>query len=452
MSGSKGLASKLQNLLPSPFTIAIVLTMMAMVLAMLNSSKEASFSDYFPKLVGDWSTGLWQPNQLVFAFQMMLMLVLGHVLALSKPIGKFIALITKRFCTSTAKAAAIVTLLTMLMAFFNWGLGLVFGAVFARKVAEFSEQEGKPINFPLIAAAGYSGLMVWHGGLSGSALVKVAEEGHLSKMMGEDLAAIPLSQTVFSSMNISASLAILILAPLLMYFIGLKKPGDLIKLPKSSAVTSNIRINGAEKLDHLKIVGLVIGLLIILVQVFQAMKNENTSTLGFITPNWINAFLFGLALVFHGKIAHFLSSVKTAIGGASGILIQFPLYFGIASLMSSGGLIEAFSSSLSEASASQFSILTFVSAGIVNVFVPSGGGQWVVQGPIIVEGCTQLGIPLSKGILALAYGDQLTNMLQPFWALPLLGITGLKVKNIIPYTLTLMLLGAIIFLCAIVIF
>ncbi|MGB1031382.1 MAG: TIGR00366 family protein, partial [Flavobacteriales bacterium] len=184
MSRSKGLANKLQNLLPSPFTIAIVLTIMAMVLAMLNSSKEASFSEYFPKLVGDWSTGLWQSNQLVFAFQMMLMLVLGHVLALSNPIEKFIALITKHFCTSTAKAAAIVTLLTMLMAFFNWGLGLVFGAVFARKVAEFSEQEGRPINFPLIAAAGYSGLMVWHGGLSGSALVKVAEEGHLSKMMG----------------------------------------------------------------------------------------------------------------------------------------------------------------------------------------------------------------------------------------------------------------------------
>ncbi|MGB0423888.1 MAG: TIGR00366 family protein, partial [Flavobacteriales bacterium] len=243
-----------------------------------------------------------------------------------------------------------------------------------------------------------------------------------------------------------------IFAPLLMYFIGLKKPGELIELPKSSIVTSNIKVSGAEKLDHLKIMGWVIGLLVILVQVAQAVKNKNAAALGFITPNWINAFLFGLALIFHGKIANFLSSVKTAIGGASGILIQFPLYFGIAALMSSGGLIDAFSSLLSDASASQFSILTFLSAGFVNVFVPSGGGQWVVQGPIIVEGCTQLGIPLSKGILALAYGDQLTNMLQPFWALPLLGITGLKVKNIIPYTLTLMLLGTIIFLGAIVIF
>ena len=93
-----------------------------------------------------------------------------------------------------------------------------------------------------------------------------------------------------------------------------------------------------------------------------------------------------------------------------------------------------------------FPIFTFISAGIINIFVPSGGGQWAVQGPIIVDAATQLGVSIPKSVMALAYGDQLTNMLQPFWALPLLGITGLKAKEILPYTLILLLAGTVIFI------
>ena len=92
-----------------------------------------------------------------------------------------------------------------------------------------------------------------------------------------------------------------------------------------------------------------------------------------------------------------------------------------------------------------FPIFTFISAGIINIFVPSGGGQWAVQGPIIIEAATQLGINIPKSVMALAYGDQITNMLQPFWALPLLAVTGLKAKEILPYTLILLLAGIIIF-------
>ena len=82
-----------------------------------------------------------------------------------------------------------------------------------------------------------------------------------------------------------------------------------------------------------------------------------------------------------------------------------------------------------------FPVFTFLSAGIVNIFVPSGGGQWAVQGPIIIEAANQLALSIPKSVMALAYGDQITNMLQPFWALPLLGITGLKASEILPYKL-----------------
>ena len=176
-------------------------------------------------------------------------------------------------------------------------------------------------------------------------------------------------------------------------------------------------------------------------------------SLSFITPNFINLFLLGLAIVLHKNFNQFLNGVSKAINGSSGILIQFPLYFGIMGLMKYSGMVTIFSDFFVQISNSTtFPIFTFISAGIVNIFVPSGGGQWAVQGPIIIEAASQLGVPYWKAIMALAYGDQTTNMLQPFWALPLLGITELKAKEILPYTLILMIAGSAIFITGLLVF
>ena len=148
-----------------------------------------------------------------------------------------------------------------------------------------------------------------------------------------------------------------------------------------------------------------------------------------------------------------MKGVDKAISGASGILIQFPLYFGIMGIMNHSGMVQIMSDFfVSISNETTFPLFTFISAGIVNIFVPSGGGQWAMQGPIIIEAASNLGVSFNKTIMALAYGDQLTNMLQPFWALPLLGITGLKAKEILPYTLYLFLMGMVIFIGGLLIF
>ena len=149
----------------------------------------------------------------------------------------------------------------------------------------------------------------------------------------------------------------------------------------------------------------------------------------------------------------FLEAAGAAISGATGILLQFPLYFGILGLMVGSGLIGQLSDAfVAFSSPDSFPIFSFFSAGLVNVFVPSGGGQWAVQGPIIIASAQELGVSYPKAIMALSYGDQLTNMIQPFWALPLLGITGLKAKDILPYTLLLFLAGGAIFLLGLALF
>jgi short-chain fatty acids transporter len=175
--------------------------------------------------------------------------------------------------------------------------------------------------------------------------------------------------------------------------------------------------------------------------------------LGFITPNFINLVLLGLAVGFHLRLSSFLKALDAAIGGCAAILIQFPLYFGIMEVMRQSGLMHEMANAFQAISNQDtFPVFTYLSAGITNMMVPSGGGQWVVQGPVILEGAMQQGVPVHKAIMALAYGDQITNMLQPFWALPLLGITGLRAKEILPYTLLIMLAGGLIYGVVLVVF
>jgi len=211
------------------------------------------------------------------------------------------------------------------------------------------------------------------------------------------------------------------------------------------------RVEGAERLDHARWMAWLVGGLFLVVAIFRIV--EAGGLFKAISLNFINFMLFTLGLLFHGSIYRFSQAAQKAIGGSAGIMLQFPLYAGIMGIMKYSGLINIFSNFFVQNSNSfTFPFLTFMSAGIVNVFVPSGGGQWAVQGPIIVEAAQQLNIPMAKCVMALAYGDQLTNMLQPFWALPLLGITGLKANEILPYTIVLFLAGVLIFGISLAIF
>ena len=448
MSFTQKYAEWFRRILPSPFSIAILLTLFTLILTLFISDKSPAI------LLFDWQEGLWSSSLLAFAFQMMLMLVLGHTLALSSFFDKLISWLVKPI-TTTAKAAAIVTFATIIIAFINWSLGLIFGAILARKLGESFTRKQLPLNYPLIGAAGYVGLMVWHGGLSGSALTKVAESGHL-QVISKNASlpeAIYYGDTVFSSMNISAFLLLLVLIPLTFYYLGTRVRSQIPEIKTAFINTlENKNLEGAERIDQSQIFSKTIGILLVAFAAFLALSYEGPS-LGFITPNYINFSLLALCLLLHSSFTSFLSAVEDAITGSSGILIQFPLYFGILALMQSGGLIELVSNWFIEVSnTTTLPLFTFFSAGLVNIFVPSGGGQWAIQGPIILEAAAKLGVPLPKMILALAYGDQLTNMLQPFWALPLLSITGLKAKDILPYTLVLFLLGFLIFVGVLLLF
>ncbi len=457
MNITKSVETLFKRFLPSPFTIAIILTLVTMLLAFFFTGE--TNGENALNILSFWEAGIWNNSLLVFAYQMMLILVLGHVLVLSKPVNKLIMNLTK-YADSTTKAVVLVSITTMLVSFFNWGLGLIFGAILARKVAESAQQFNFKINYPLVGAAGYVGLMVWHGGMSGSAPIKVSESGHIKSLMEgvsspEIMAQLPdiisSSSTTFSWWNLVIFLVLLIVVPFCLFLMAKKSEPTPIDLPvyefDSGAKES---LKGAEKLDHSKVVAIGFGIIILIALGYQYRAQISA---GNITPNMLNFFMLGLAIVLHKNFKNFLNAVEEAIRGTSGILIQFPLYFGIMGIMKSTGMVSMISDFfVSVATETTLPIFTFFSAGLVNIFVPSGGGQWAVQGPIVIESALKLGVPLPKAVMALAYGDQVTNMLQPFWALPLLGITKLKAKEILPYTLLLMLVGSAIFIAGLLIF
>ncbi len=458
MAFTKTLEKVFEKFVPSPFVIAVFLTVLTIVLALL-FTENTSGESHTISILKFWEKGIWNNDLLVFGYQMMLILVLGHILVLSKPMSALTDYVTG-FVHSTASAVVLVSVTTMLVAFFNWGLGLIFGAIMARKVAEASLKRGFEINYPLVGAAGYVGLMIWHGGISGSAPLKVAESGHLPALMegivsietaGQLPNLISTGETVLSWWNLILFLVLLIVIPLTLYYLAKKSPTKKLSFSSKSLSSEDDEVSSStNKIENSKFAGIGFGVLL-LAAFFIQYFDELVALI--ITPNMLNFFMLGLGIVLHGSFKSFGNALGESISGASGILIQFPLYFGIMGIMKDTGMVTMISQAfISISNEVTLPLFTFFSAGLVNIFVPSGGGQWALQGPIIIDAALKLGVPLPKIIMALSYGDQITNMLQPFWALPLLAITKLKAREILPYTVILMLVGSGVFLLGLLIF
>ncbi len=431
-----------ERFIPHPFVFAILLSLITFILGLVWTRTAPG------ALLAAWYGGLTDQGGMVFAFQMALILITGHALAETRPVRRGLDRLAG-LARGTASAVVLTSLTAMTAALVNWGLGLIVGAILAREVAATARRRGVAVHYPLVVAAGYTGLLIWHGGLSGSAPLAVASPSHpLEALMGR----IPISRTLFSPLNLAVTLFLLIAVPLALALMAPKDPAltepaaPPPEAPESEPASGIPPNTPARALDRSRLlVGLVaLGGACFLVPYFATRGS------GGVTLNAMIFIFLLLGLLLHGSPAGYARSVDAAARGAGGILLQFPFYFGILGMMSGAGLVARFAHlfvSGSEALAgagvpvgSAHAVLTFLSAALVNLFVPSGGGQWAVQGPIMIQAAEKLGTHLPTTVMALAYGDELTNMLQPFWALPLLAVTGLPARKIVGYTALLMLL------------
>lgn len=436
---------------PDPFVIAVGLTLVAAILALtLGTYPNAeSIPEKASAMIDAWrgTDGLWK--FLSFGMQMALILVTGHALAASKPVRALIAKLAG-LPNSAPAAAALVGVVAALFGLINWGLGLIVGALFAREVARVCATKNIKVHGPLLAAAGYMGLLVWHGGFSGSAPLKMTTEAQARDVLPASVfesletGAVPLSDTLLSPMNLFVSGGLLLIIPLVLWLLTPKHDDEITPMPLDEDAIEVEHVTGdtsgfPEWIERSPIV--VWALALMLLWAFtRFFTKDGFMKLG---PNEVNTLMLALGLVMHGSVRSYITAAEDGARGCAGIILQFPLYAGIMGMLASSGLINEFSQFMgSVANETTAPIFTMLSAAIVNVFVPSGGGQWGIQGPIALQTGAEAGVAPAKMIMAVAYGDQLTNMLQPFWALPLLAITKVKAREIVGYTAVVMLIAA----------
>lgn len=436
---------------PDPFVIAVGLNLLSAILALTLGTYPGA--ETIPAkanaMIDAWrgADGLWK--FLAFGMQMSLILVTGHALAASTPIKALIAKLAA-LPNSAPAAAALVGFVAALFGLINWGLGLIVGALFAREVARVCAAKNIKVHGPLLAAAGYMGLLVWHGGFSGSAPLKMTTEAQARDVLPAsvyeslDTGAIPLSDTLLSPMNLFISGGLLIIIPLVLWLLTPRHESEMTPMPLDDDAMQAEHDPGAASgfpdwIERSPIVVWALALMLLWAFV-RFSTRDGFMQLG---PNEVNVLMLAIGLIMHGSVRSYITAAEDGARGCAGIILQFPLYAGIMGMLASSGLINDFSRFMGTiANETTAPIFTMLSAAIVNVFVPSGGGQWGIQGPIALQTGAEAGVAPAKMVMAVAYGDQLTNMLQPFWALPLLAITKVKAREIVGYTAVVMLIAA----------
>ena len=335
----------------------------------------------------------------------------------------------------------LVTLVALAACWINWGFGLIVGALMARELAA----RVRGIHYPLLVAAAYSGFLVWHAGLSGSIPLKLAAPGTdaLSKLTNG--VAIPLGETIFAWSTLVPVVVLFVTLPLLNRLM-MPKADETVEidaglLAEDARTESTAPANTpAEKLENSPILSVVLAIMGVAYLINYFVFGNGS--LGLDSVNFI--FLFAGVLL-HRTPANYLRALNQAIRGAGGIVLQFPLYAGIMGMMVKSGLATSISQWFVDISTAQtFPLFAFLSAGVVNVFVPSGGGQWAVQGPIVMPAAAALGVAPARAAMAIAFGDAWTNMIQPFWALPLLAIAGLGIRDIMGYCIVALLWSGVV--------
>jgi short-chain fatty acids transporter len=417
--------------MPDPLVIAILLTALTMILAVLMQGTSPFDA------VRYWGDGFW--SLLAFSMQMTVILLAGYILARTPLVDGALNRIATRVKTPFM-AIVVATLVGGIGSWLNWGFGLVIGGIVAQKLA----LNVKGLHYPLVIAAAYSGFSLYGIGLSGSVPLLIATEGHF---LQNAIGLIPLSETIFSPILLGTSALILLTLPFFNAWLHPKKAEDVVEIDRSSVVTPTTtplakgeEITIAESLNRSKFVGIGIGVLGML---YLALYSVDGGSLNLNSINF--AFLF-LGILLFASPANFLAALADGIRIVSGIIVQYPFYAGIMGILVSSGLVVSFANMFVGISSAQtLPIWSFISGGIINLLAPSGGGQWAVQGPVMVQAAAELGASQAATALAVQIGDQWTNMIQPFWILPVLAISGLKLRDVMGYMLLILIYLGVIF-------
>lgn len=442
---TNGCVKLVQRFLPDAFVFCIILTIVVFIAAMPVAGMNPI------EVANAWGSGIW--GLLAFSMQMALVLVLGSALANAPAIKRLIVRLAG-VPKKPVGAVAFVTVISAICCFINWGFGLIIGALLAKEVAK----KIKGLDYRLIIAAAYSGFVIWHAGISGSiplGMTALNADGVVDNTAGAVTEIVPTSQTIFSAWNLIMVVAVVVVVTLVNAKMH-PDPKDVVSIdpklledePDTTTVKARKDQTPAEKLENsiiLSYIVVVIGAIYLVYYFVNAGSILNALSL-----NIVNLIFLILGIAFHKTPISYVKAITESAESAGGIILQFPFYAGIQGMMVTAGsngvsLASAISNAFVSISTPRtFPVLCYLAAGIVNFFVPSGGGQWAVQGPIMMPAGLKLGISPAVTAMGIAWGDAWTNMLQPFWALPALGIAGLGARDIMGYCAIVLIASGIV--------
>jgi short-chain fatty acids transporter len=431
----------MRRYLPDPFVFAIMLTLLTMALAFGVESRP------LPAVVQDWGKGFW--SLLAFTTQMAVILVMGYVLAAAPVVDRFLNRITERVHTPR-QAIIVATLVGCIGSYLNWGFGLVIGGIMARKLA----LKVKGVHYPLIIASAYTGFTMYSLGFSATIPVLISTKGHAFE---GKMGLIPLSETIFSAPILLTSLAVLIALPLLNATMH-PKAGEPVTELDPASVAAEAKAGGdaqqllgdektlAYRLNNSRLLSLLIGLCGMAYVVMHFVQGGNLDL------NMINFFILFLGVLLLGTPMKYVEKLNEGVKTIGGIILQFPFYAGIMAIMHGSGLVESIAHLfVSVSSANTLPLWGLVSSFVINFFAPSGGGHWVLQGPFMIDAAHQLGASQAQTAMSVMLGNGWNDLVQPFWILPALALSKLKLKDIMGYTVVSMLLVGAIYAATMVI-
>ncbi|MFL2663167.1 MAG: short-chain fatty acid transporter [Alphaproteobacteria bacterium] len=419
---------------PDAFLFVIILTFITFLLSL-------SFTDSSSiEIINAWGNGL--PKLFTFTAQICIIMITAHALAHTDPIERLLNKVGS-LPTSANQAYALVAFVSGVASLFAWSFGLIVGGLIAKFVATGCQKKSIKVHYPLIVASAYSGYVIWHMGYSSSAALFVASENH---SLVDKIGVLPVTETIFSSFNIIMALVTLLIITILAPLMRPKNSKNIIevdakKLFKKEKKGINKISNIAEVIENNRKISFLFGF-VILFFILNTFYEKGF----FLDLNLVSWTFLCVGLMLSNSSIHYVRLINNAAPTVGPIILQYPFYAGIMGIMADTGLINILANKIVlVSSADTLPFFSFLSGGLVNMFIPSGGGQWAVQGPVMIEAAEILGVNPSYVVLGVAYGDQWTNMIQPFWTIPLLAIAGLHMRQIMGYTFVIFIFTGFIF-------
>lgn len=429
--------------IPDAFVFALVATVLVVVAAFIVLTERLPAADAALEVVQLWGDGFWE--LLPFTLQMALVIITGYVVATTRPVYRLIARLAA-VPTTARGAVAWVTFFAMASSWFNWGFSLIFSAMLAREVARRMPR----VDYRALCASAFLGLgSIWAQGLSGSAALQMATPSSLQPAIRAVVSAgglvpdgiIPLTHTIFLWQSLASVLVELVVITTLMFFVApsearAKSAADLgVDLGPSplDVAPPAVRHTPGEWLEHQP--WLSVAFVALAGAVLTATFVKAPQPLAALNLNVLNLLFLTVGVALHATPARLMRAVKEATPGVWGVLLQFPFYAGIAALIVKTRLNEHIAAwFVSVSTPDTFPAVIAVYSAALGVFVPSGGSKWVIEAPYVMQAAHDLKVHLGWMVAVYDLGEALANLLQPFWMLPVLGLFGLKARDVMGYT------------------